>query len=90
MKQEKSNKINVLELPPPQTARWVKSRKMAVVKAIESGVLSDDTACQRYGLSPEELASWKTLVQKYGPDALRSTHLRQYRHEALLLPPGQS
>lgn len=78
-----SNNDNGLPLPPANTARWVKSRKMAVVKAIETGIMTDESACQYYGLSAEELASWKTMLQKFGPDALRSTHLRRYRQDAV-------
>ena len=75
----KENYNNGLPLPPANTARWVKSRKKAVIEAIEKGELSDETACTRYGLSPEELTSWKIMMQKFGPDALRATHIKQYR-----------
>ena len=66
-------------LPPPTTQRWVKSRKMAVIKAIESGVLTDETACLRYSLSQEELESWKRALNRHGPGALRTTHINRYR-----------
>jgi transposase-like protein len=66
-------------LPPPNTQRWVKSRKLAVIQAIEEGELTDETACQRYDISPEELESWKRLTKRYGPQALRTTHLKEYR-----------
>jgi hypothetical protein len=66
-------------LPPPNTQRWVKSRKLAVIKAIENGVLSDEQACQRYSLSQEELDSWKRALNRHGPGALRTTHLNRYR-----------
>ena len=66
-------------LPPPTTQRWVKSRKIAVIKAIENGVLTDEQACQRYSLTPEELDSWKAALNKHGPGALRTTHLNRYR-----------
>lgn len=81
MTHRKNISHGLVELPPPQTVRWVKSRKMAVIRAIESGVLTDQDACQRYGLSEEELSSWKGMVRKFGPDALRATHLRQYRSD---------
>lgn len=66
-------------LPPPTTQRWVKSRKLAVIKAIEKGVLTDEQACQRYSLTAEELESWKAALTKHGPGALRTTHLNRYR-----------
>lgn len=69
-----------IELPPPSTARWVKSRKMAVIQAIENGQITEDDACARYNLSVEELHSWKRMIQKHGPDALRTTHLKRYRN----------
>lgn len=66
-------------LPPKNTKRWVKSRKLAVVSAIENGELTDQQACEMYSLSHEELMSWKKMLQKYGPEALRTTHLKRYR-----------
>jgi hypothetical protein len=66
-------------LPPPNTQRWVKSRKLSVIKAIESGVLTDEDACRRYSLSQEELDSWKAALNRHGPGALRTTHINRYR-----------
>lgn len=66
-------------LPPPNTQRWVKSRKLSVIKAIERGILSDDEACQRYSLTAEELESWKAALNRHGPGALRTTHINRYR-----------
>lgn len=66
-------------LPPPNTQRWVKSRKLAVIKAIENGLLSDEQACERYQLSQEELDSWKKALNRHGPGALRTTHINRYR-----------
>ena len=66
-------------LPPPNTQRWVKSRKLAVIKAIENGLLSDEQACQRYSLTAEELESWKQALNRHGPGALRTTHFNRYR-----------
>lgn len=66
-------------LPPPNTQRWVKSRKLSVIKAIERGLLSDEDACRRYSLSQEELDSWKVALNRHGPGALRTTHINRYR-----------
>lgn len=74
-----NNNADIAQLPPPNTERWVKSRKLAVIKAIENGVLSDEQACLRYNLSQEELDSWKRALNRYGPGALRTTHLNRYR-----------
>lgn len=77
-------------LPPPTTQRWVKSRKLAVIKAIESGVLTDEQACQRYSLSQEELDSWKRALNRFGPGALRTTHINRYRrNDPTKQPPSQ-
>ena len=66
-------------LPPGNTRRWVKSRKMAVVKAIEKGALSPEEACRRYDLSEEELEHWCEMARRFGADALRATHVKTYR-----------
>lgn len=71
----------ITQLPPPNTQRWVKSRKVAVIKAIEKGVLTDEQACLRYNLSQEELDSWKQALNRFGPGALRTTHLNRYRRQ---------
>lgn len=69
------------ELPASNTKRWVRSRKLAVIKAIDAGVLTEEDACTRYNLSPEELSSWRFMLQEFGPDALKTTHLKQYRDQ---------
>ncbi len=66
-------------LPPRDTRRWVKSRKLAVIRAIELGEISTEEACRRYDLSPEEIDSWIRLTKRFGPEALRTTHLKEYR-----------
>ena len=71
----------ITQLPPPNTQRWVKSRKLAVIKAIQTGVLTDEQACMRYSLSQEELDSWKSALDHYGPGALRTTHINRYRRQ---------
>jgi len=71
----------ITQLPPPNTQRWVKSRKLAVIKAIESGVITDEQACLRYNLSQEELDSWKRALNRFGPGALRTTHINRYRRQ---------
>lgn len=68
-----------LPLPPADTERWVKSRKVAVIQAIQAGHLTEEQACERYNLSAEEIQSWKNLLKRHGPDALRTTHLKRYR-----------
>lgn len=77
----RQKKARQITLPPADTKRWVKSRKKAVVDAIAHGQLTDEEACARYDLCPEELASWKHMIDRFGPDALRTTHLKEYRQQ---------
>lgn len=70
-------------LPPADTRRWVISRKGQVVKAVEAGILTVEEACNRYDLTPEELAAWRRLVQRHGVRGLRVTQLRQYRDQSI-------
>ena len=73
-------KITMRDLPPVDTKRWVASRKAAVVAAIRERLLSEEEACKRYGLSREELESWRTALDEHGVGALRATRLQLYRN----------
>ena len=53
-------------LPPPSTTRWVVRRKAEVVSAVNGGLLSVDEACERYGLTLEEFATWQRAVGSPG------------------------
>ena len=77
------NQFQSTDLPPANTTRWVKSRKQAVIDAIKNGAISEDDACERYNLSTEELLSWRRMIERHGPDALRTTHLKRYREDDL-------
>ena len=68
-----------LELPPPQTKRWVPRRKAQVVAAVRGGVLTLDEACHRYDLTVEEFLSWQRAIDKFGLPGLRATHAQEYR-----------
>jgi transposase-like protein len=67
------------DLPPADTRRWVASRKAAVVAAVEQRLLSVEDACDRYGLTREELDSWRAALGEHGVGALRTTRLQLYR-----------
>lgn len=67
------------DLPPPETRRWVASRKALIVKAIGAGLIAREAALKTYGLSEDELTSWETAVQQHGEAALRTTALQRYR-----------
>jgi len=67
------------DLPSPRTTRWVASRKAAVVRAVDHGLLSAEEAIRTYSLSEEELNAWRSAVAKFGEKALKTTALQQFR-----------
>ena len=67
------------DLPPENTRRWVVSRKVAVVRGVLYGLITQEEALQRYGLSDEEFASWVKAVADHGEEALKATALQRYR-----------
>ena len=67
------------DLPDVETRRWVASRKAAVVRAIEHGLITRSEALDVYGLSEEELDSWHVAVERHGEIALKATSLQRYR-----------
>ena len=78
------NKERLLSaLPPAETKRWSCRRKAAVVAAVRGGVLDRQEACERYLLSPEELAAWETALDQNGIPGLRVTRLQIYRRSPL-------
>lgn len=58
-------------LPPPQTTRWVASRKAQVVSAVQAGLLTLDEALARYNLSLAEYYSWEDAMDRSGVAGLR-------------------
>ncbi|MEJ6398941.1 CtrA inhibitor SciP [Yoonia sp. 208BN28-4] len=67
------------DLPAPQTRRWVASRKAAVVKAVNAGLITRAHALEMYYLSDDEFSEWETAVQMHGEAALKATALQRYR-----------
>jgi hypothetical protein len=67
------------DLPPPETRRWVASRKAIVVKAVLYGLITRSEALERYALSEEEFGFWCVAVQNHGDKALRVTTIQKYR-----------
>ncbi|ABD55423.1 DUF1153 domain-containing protein [Jannaschia sp. CCS1] len=67
------------DLPPPDTTRWVASRKASVVRAVDYGLLSAEEAIRTYALSEEELEAWRVAVEKHGVRALKTTAIQQFR-----------
>jgi hypothetical protein len=66
------------DLPPPDTRRWVASRKAAVVRAVRHGLIDRAEAIATYALSEEELDEWMAAVDRGGERALRATARRRH------------
>jgi Protein of unknown function (DUF1153) len=58
-------------LPPPNTTRWVASRKAQVVVAVQAGLLTFEQVQDRYGLSLEEFYGWQHAMDSAGVAGLR-------------------
>jgi Protein of unknown function (DUF1153) len=69
----------VIDLPPPNTKRWVARRKAVVVNAVRSGAISLEEVCRRYELSIEEFLAWQRAIDTHGVAGLRVTRLQIYR-----------
>lgn len=67
------------DLPPASTRRWVASRKAAVVRGVNAGLITISEALEMYGLSQEEFSEWQTAVAAHGEQALKATALQKYR-----------
>lgn len=65
------------DLPPPDTLRWTIRKKGEVVYAIKGGLLTLDEACERYGLTLEELTNWQRALDGGGLRGLRATRPHQ-------------
>src|SRR5437870_13624226 len=87
-----SHKINVIDgnesdltlaLPPAGTKRWSARRKAAVVISTRDGIISREEACERYMLSPEELAAWEAAFRENGIPGLRVARQQNLRYAVL-------
>lgn len=67
------------DLPPPETRRWVASRKARVVRAVAYGLIPLKEALARYALSEEEFAIWRHAVDVHGEKGLKVTSIQKYR-----------
>lgn len=67
------------DLPPPNTYRWVASRKAIVVDAVLHNLISRKEALARYELSEEELEGWIDASERHGRDALKATAVQRFR-----------
>ena len=67
------------DLPPPDTVRWVASRKAAVVRGLKHGLITREEAVERWGLSGDELDEWEQAIDRHGEAALKVTQAQRYR-----------
>jgi len=67
------------DLPCANTRRWVASRKLAVVRGVLYGLISQEEAQSRYLLSEDEFREWVRAVSLHGEEALKATALKQFR-----------
>ncbi len=67
------------DLPPPETRRWVASRKIRVVRAVIHGLLPLKEALARYQLSEEEFAIWCEAVKTHGEAGLKVTAIQRLK-----------
>ena len=67
------------DLPPADTKRWVISRKAAIVRAVEAGLITPQEALSTYGLSQEELEGWQQTIKRHGLSALKATSVQKLR-----------
>jgi hypothetical protein len=69
----------IIDLPPPDTKRWVARRKAVLVNAVRTGLISLEEVCRRYELSVEEFLAWERAIDTHGVPGLRVTRLQIYR-----------
>ena len=68
-----------VDLPPPDTKRWVARRKEVIDNAVRIGAISLEEVCRRYELSVEEFFAWQRAIETHGVAGLRVTRLQIYR-----------
>jgi DNA-binding response OmpR family regulator len=72
-------KIIPVNLPPPDTKRWVRQRKATIVNAVHSGAMSPEDVCRCYALSVEEFITWQRTIETHGVAGLRVSRRQIYR-----------
>jgi hypothetical protein len=71
-----------MQLPPAKTMRWTVSKKLAVLSAVDRGMLTLAEARARYLLSEEEFAAWQDAFERHGAYGLRFKCLQKARRPA--------
>jgi hypothetical protein len=73
------SRLTIGDLPAPETERWVARRKAEIIAAVRGGLISLETACSRYELTPAELSSWQRSFDQDGLRGLRMKQIQRYR-----------
>jgi hypothetical protein len=60
----------LVNLPSPNTKRWVARRKAEIVSAVRGGVISMADALKRYEISSEEFLNWDSAYKRSGVSGL--------------------
>jgi hypothetical protein len=76
----------VVDLPAPDTKRWVPRRKAAIVGAVRNGDIGLEEVCRRYELSVDEFLAWQRAIETHGVPGLRVIRLQIYRDAAATHP----
>ncbi|MEM8775761.1 MAG: DUF1153 domain-containing protein [Pseudomonadota bacterium] len=61
------------DLPSEATTRWVASRKLAVVRGVMHGLITQKHAQDTYGISKAEFSEWLQAVSQFGEAGLKAT-----------------
>ncbi len=67
------------EMLPPPNCRWVPSRKLQVVNAVNSGKIPLEIVLARYSMSHLEFKNWERNIDLAGAPGLRVTRSQEMR-----------
>lgn len=59
--------------------RWVKSRKLQLLRDIDAGSETPSSLFDKHGVSEEEISEWRSNIDRHGEASLRVTHASRYR-----------
>ena len=85
---QKDEILALLDISPDQSEsiHWTPQRKARLSLLIEKDKVSIETAQVLFGLSIEELISWRDRLRTQGIRGLRITHTQTYRNMDRLIP----
>ena len=83
LRQMKTIPVN---LPPPDTTRWVARRKAMIVNAVHGGAMSPEEVCRCYELSVEEFVTWERAIETHGVAGVLVALTQSYRGAPLARP----